>query len=143
MFIASRITLRRALISFQRIACANNLNPLQNLLIRHQTCSANQPGLRIPLAQLEKKMNLQYTCKVCGARNSQIISKVAYERGVVLSECQGCRNNHLVADNLKFFSDKSINIETILKEKGEQVQKVSIGHEVLEFLEKEKPKSNE
>jgi len=62
-----------------------------------------------------------YTCGVCGERSERKISKQAYHHGVVLVKCPGCAKNHLVADNLKWFEDGPVNIESIMKEKGEAV----------------------
>ena len=64
-----------------------------------------------------------FTCTKCDTRSAKRISKRAYHHGVVLVECPGCKNRHLVADNLKWFDETVSNVETILKEKGESIFK--------------------
>lgn len=66
----------------------------------------------------EKELRLVFTCSVCSTRSMKAISKNAYTHGVVLARCPGCENLHLIADNLKFFSESKSNIQDIMKEKG-------------------------
>lgn len=140
MIIASRIIFRRSLIAFQRLAVTRQPLPINNL----RSCSSI-PTNRIELGkidELDKKFQLYYTCKKCNSRNAHIISKLAYEKGVVIVKCSGCQNNHLIADNMKWFKDNKTNIEDILREKGEAVRRVSVdGSEILEVLERETNKN--
>jgi len=71
------------------------------------------------------RFQLIFTCKKCNTRNVTHISKLSYQQGVVIVRCQGCSVKHLIADNLKWFSDKKKNIEDILAEKGESVTKIT------------------
>lgn len=82
-------------------------------------------------------MMLSYTCEVCKVRNQKTISKQAYESGVVIVKCDGCANNHLIADNLGWFTDtkKKWNIEDIMAEKGETVRKISDEAHAWEIVE--------
>lgn len=93
-----------------------------------------------PVGQVVTKMKLMFTCKKCSTRNDKLISKLSYEKGVVIIRCDGCKNNHLIADNLGWFSDRNekTNIEYILRQKGETVRRIANDSEgYLEFVTKE------
>ena len=59
----------------------------------------------VPLEKIGTQKYISYTCKVCSTRNSHTFSKKAYEEGVVIVTCEGCKNHHLIADHLDWFKD--------------------------------------
>lgn len=71
---------------------------------------------------------MMYTCKMCNTRNAQMISKVAYRGGMVISVCKSCRNKHLIADNENKldFKEFGSNIEEYCNKVGKEVQKLNI-----------------
>ncbi|KAJ8723187.1 hypothetical protein PYW08_003099 [Mythimna loreyi] len=91
--------------------------------------------------QTDGKFQLMFTCKKCNTRNAKFITKLAYYKGVVIVICDGCENKHLIADNLNWFTDMNgkKNIEDIMAEKGETVQKIMSSD--LEFIAMEMAKS--
>lgn len=99
----------------------NNTFSLQNNRLIHEDVND-----RKELGKLEGKMKLMFTCKKCSTRNSKLISKLAYNKGVIIVRCDGCKNNHLIADNLGWFTDinSKINIEKLMALKGETVKKI-------------------
>ncbi|KAK4192840.1 DNL zinc finger-domain-containing protein [Podospora australis] len=79
---------------------------------------------------------LTFTCVPCGQRSRHRISKQGYHHGSVLIACPGCKNRHIISDNLKIFGDKKITVEDLLKEKGLVVKKGILGEEGdIEFWE--------
>jgi len=74
------------------------------------------------VGKIPPKLELHFTCTVCDTRSIKRFSKQAYEKGVVIVRCNGCKNNHLIADNLGWFGPDT-NIEEIMKEKGSAVQR--------------------
>lgn len=84
-------------------------------------------GLGIPTPVLgsqrykDDKMMIAFTCTVCDTRSARLFSKKSYTDGVVIIRCPGCDSNHLIADRLGWFDDESIDIQTIMAEKGESI----------------------
>ena len=71
------------------------------------------------------KMLLRFTCDHAACDETptitRVISKRSYESGIVLVRCPcALQKQHLIADNLGWFGDKS-NIEGIMEAKGEHV----------------------
>ncbi|KAJ1927027.1 hypothetical protein IWQ60_003282 [Tieghemiomyces parasiticus] len=75
-----------------------------------------------PEPQEQPKLFLRFTCKVCQTPSQKLISKQAYTEGVVLIQCDECKNRHLIADNLGWFRDENVNVEDLVKEKGQVVR---------------------
>jgi mitochondrial protein import protein ZIM17 len=78
---------------------------------------------------------MAYTCSVCETKQARTFAKDAYTKGVVLMRCEGCDKLHLIADNLGWFRDESVNIEQIMAEKGESVN-TNIRDSTIEFTVK-------
>jgi hypothetical protein len=71
-------------------------------------------------AFVHRKLELQYTCKVCDTRNCHKVSRIAYNKGVVIAVCKGCTSQHLISDNLGFTQQFDGNIENYFAEQGSQ-----------------------
>ncbi|KAG5684111.1 hypothetical protein PVAND_013356 [Polypedilum vanderplanki] len=140
MLTASRHILRRSLfINFQKILQSQNQHQIPQIPF-WKTTSRNfcDEQSKQALGQIHKqKFYLEFTCKKCTTRSAHFISQLAYKKGVVIVKCPGCKNNHLIADNLKWFRDENTNIEDLLREKGELLQKTVDNKQVIELLRNE------
>ena len=83
-----------------------------------------------------KKMAIVFTCKVCDTRSAKQFTERAYNHGVVIVKCPQCLNQHLIADRLGFFEDRSWDIETAMKNAGEKFTAVT-NDNVLELTMKD------
>lgn len=133
---------------------ASAIRALQTLDVRCCSTAVTVPELVTTLRKETAEINLKhnakfqlcYTCKKCNYRNKKLISKIAYYKGVVIVECDGCHNNHLIADNLNWFTDLNgmKNVEEFLKAKGESVMKITsndleiVARKSIEELDKKK-----
>mmetsp|Transcript_14689 Transcript_14689/g.31917 ORF Transcript_14689/g.31917 Transcript_14689/m.31917 type:complete len:261 (+) Transcript_14689:51-833(+) len=76
------------------------------------------------------KFQIQYTCKKCLTRNSHMVTRVAYRNGVVIAQCKGCVNKHLIADNLGWsnyiggfdFDNGETDIEMYMKNRDQEAR---------------------
>ncbi|PSN61347.1 zf-DNL-domain-containing protein, partial [Corynespora cassiicola Philippines] len=97
--------------------------------------SSTAPETRLDRDQVPS-YELTFTCKVCSTRSSHRLSKQGYHHGTILISCPGCKNRHLISDHLKIFSDKSVTIEDLMRDKGDLVKRGSLSSEGdVEFWE--------
>ena len=92
------------------------------------------PNIHKPKSNAVEKFMMMYKCKVCSERNAQMVSKVAYINGMVVSKCKSCNTKHLIADNegKLDMGEYGKRIEEYLKSKGDKVQRVSFNSKELE-----------
>ena len=91
---------------------------------RAQVLDEDIPGVR----SAGPKMVLRFTCTherpdaPEERTTTKLISKGSYESGIVVVRCDCCDKQHLIADNLGWFGERT-NIEATLAARGEQVQR--------------------
>ncbi|KAL3780482.1 hypothetical protein ACHAW5_007511 [Stephanodiscus triporus] len=93
---------------------------------------------------VSSKFQLQYTCKVCGTRNSHSVTRMAYRNGVVIAVCKGCLSKHLIADNFGWnkyaggfdYDNGETNIEMYMANRDLEARKNGMGGEVMNDLVK-------
>ncbi|KAF7345436.1 Zf-DNL-domain-containing protein [Mycena venus] len=99
------------------------------------TSSQALPGNIVP------KLSMTFTCTAndCGERSTHEFSKQAYESGIVLVQCPGCHNRHLIADHIGWFKEsteegKLRTVEDLLRARGEKVTRGTLGSDgVIEY----------
>ena len=87
------------------------------------------------------KMVLRFTCThgACGEdpeapkTTTRLISKASYESGIVVARCGHCDSQHLIADRLGWFGERT-DIEEILAARGEEVQRMNRDDDEGEML---------
>ena len=53
---------------------------------------------RVPLAKPRRSRRVSFTCNVCDARTEKKVNPVAWDRGAVFLQCDGCGAWHKLAD---------------------------------------------
>ncbi|EIM86554.1 zf-DNL-domain-containing protein [Stereum hirsutum FP-91666 SS1] len=86
-------------------------------------------GQEHPYVRQEPTLSLTFTCTAdeCNTRSTHQFSKRSYTTGIVLIECPGCKNRHLIADHLGWFQDGTQNgqyktVEDLVRSRGEKVK---------------------
>ncbi|KAL4877548.1 DNL zinc finger-domain-containing protein [Aspergillus karnatakaensis] len=83
--------------------------------------------------QQEPQYVIVFTCKPCGERSWHRMSKQGYHRGTILIQCPGCKNRHVISDNLGIFYDKRTNLEDLLEQNKDKITRGQIDGEDVEF----------
>ncbi|KAI1124628.1 DNL zinc finger-domain-containing protein [Nemania abortiva] len=91
--------------------------------------SSPSPDAAARNKKLEPHYELTFTCVPCAHRSTHVVSKQGYHKGSVLITCPGCRNRHVISDNLNIFGDRNITVEDLLREKGQLVKKGTLGED--------------
>lgn len=76
---------------------------------------------------VQPRLQLTFTCTVpqCGTRSTHEFTKHSYTKGIVLVQCPGCKNRHLIADNLGWFAESKgepRTVEEIVRAHGGRVR---------------------
>ncbi|TKY90029.1 hypothetical protein EX895_000027 [Sporisorium graminicola] len=111
-----------------------------SLSSQEEAASIPVTGERTPIGQIEQRLAITFTCTVdeCGHRSSHEFSKRSYTKGIVIVQCPGCKNRHLIADNLSWFTENEgepRTIEQMIEAKGGTVRRGTVDGETGETIE--------
>ncbi|KAF9952223.1 hypothetical protein BGZ70_000691 [Mortierella alpina] len=84
-----------------------------------------------PNTDPKARMFIGFTCTVCNHRSHKTMSKHAYQHGVVIMQCDHCKNRHLMADHLGWFKTGGVTVEDLVKERGETVRKLTKSYQLV------------
>jgi len=89
------------------------------------TTGSQPQSERSAIGSVRADMGIVFTCSKCDTRSVKAFSRAAYTKGVVLVRCPGCQSHHLIADHLGFFGEKGWTVESLEKEQGVRVRRMS------------------
>jgi len=102
--------------------------PLVEELYGHsETCNVDSST---EILQLTPTKYIEFICTVCKETVAKTFSKHSYEKGVVIIRCGGCKNLHLIADNLGFTGYSEKNVEEIAENQGDAISTSWDGREL-------------
>eukprot|EP01122_Echinamoeba_exundans_P000251 TRINITY_DN10225_c0_g1_i1.p1 TRINITY_DN10225_c0_g1~~TRINITY_DN10225_c0_g1_i1.p1 ORF type:complete len:219 (-),score=22.36 TRINITY_DN10225_c0_g1_i1:25-681(-) len=107
-----------------RTFASNSSSNIDNSSVESQQPSSAQKNVIGRITEPYK--TLVFTCKVCNTRSARTFSSRSYNEGVVVVKCDGCGNNHLIADNLGWFRDERINAAVLAREQGEELKELKV-----------------
>ncbi|KAI0642416.1 DNL zinc finger-domain-containing protein [Trametes meyenii] len=91
---------------------------------------SSEPQQHLTFKPPEPKLSLTFTCTVeaCHTRSTHQFTRRSYEKGIVIVQCPGCKNRHLIADHLGWFKEstedgKLKTVEDLVRAKGEKVRR--------------------
>ncbi|KAI0077753.1 zf-DNL-domain-containing protein [Panus rudis PR-1116 ss-1] len=99
-----------------------------------QAASGEETHKELTFRSHEPRLSLTFTCTVtdCFTRSTHEFTRRSYQRGIVIVECPGCKNRHLIADHLGWFKEstedgKLKTVEDLVRAKGEKVRRGKLG----------------
>ncbi|OBZ73522.1 Uncharacterized protein C24H6.02c [Grifola frondosa] len=88
------------------------------------------PQTELTFEAPQPRLSLTFTCTVtdCSTRSTHEFARRSYERGIVIVQCPGCKNRHLIADHIGWFKEsteegKLKTVEDLVRAKGEKVRR--------------------
>ena len=97
---------RRSLQTRKPLSTKLNTTPSS----RNESSLSTKTSSSTPLLEkMEPKLSLTFTCTVsdCGERSTHQFTKRAYQKGVVLVQCPGCKNRYVIFEKTHLSSTKT------------------------------------
>lgn len=86
---------------------------------REEQAAAPPQPTRTPIGQIQRRLQITFTCTAeipiegahaespqsqpCHHRSTHEFSRTSYEKGIVLVECPGCKNRHLIGEQIEAY----------------------------------------